>query len=747
MIHVAAVGILVALLAATEPALAQPAEGDAREGTSVDDERQRATRPSASQNVARARRASSRQSAARPLETAQTTTELSRRIIDLSTGDPTDRLIAGLLKQTVDVPTPTEQELFAAIEMKPSPEQVALLWEALADRDNGRLATMPVLSALARASGSAKARDALWSALAAEAKAYPQEKDRNRGKSRSDAVRAERDASLVATFERQRNVLLPLLPPIRESEGAGDEIVNLMQSSTLFGDNIEASIVEVVARDAGAVARRIGRERDLGKRAKWEWDAFEALLAWKTKHVSASSASPARSLAELDARGETFITIMNNLHAFDPWFRGKMLEGLGEADVFNAVVGGETELYRMGTSAYRDHMHAVIMRGIRGAGSFEAFIAKAAPNHLAKMSAADATRRGMIFVRIASTFGLLEPVLETVKDRDLFVADAIVALGDPLHFELESGLVVDVVTGAPSSKAAVAFKGLLVDRLYAAHREARAPGARAVYGSILSVYQKITGNRREPSIDEAYGLDGVAVGLPFARLFTRIEGRHVHRMFMRFDQDTDAYGSYASFRATMRERRAVVSTFANHEVFRIYGNGRTIEIYANKPGETGVKRGIPAIAETLAGQRVETVVGRGHSSIIAPLQEDAKRVLGPRTQEVAAVIVGTCGGDAAVRKLIATFGYVPFVASKATGRQLINNAIVGAYVDALLDVKAAHTLSLADVLSEVTAEFRDFETREDAGFYRVALSTVMAAHLYENHVRRYAEPLRQAARQ
>lgn len=746
MIPVAAVAILVVVLAATGPAVAQTAERDDRESASVADEPERSIRHSPSQNVARGRRPTSRQSAARPLETAPAATEPSRRTIDLSTGAPIDRLIAGLLKQTGDVPTPTEQELLAAIETKPSPEQVALLWEVLADSENGHLATMPVVTALVAASGSTKARDALWSALAAEAKAYSQEKDRNRGKPRSDALRAKRDVSLLATFERQRNVLLPLLPPIRESEGAGDEIVNLMQSSALFGDNIEASIVEAVARDAGAVARRMGRERDLGKRVKWEWDAFEALLAWKSMHVSANPASPARSLAELDARGETFITIMNNLHAFDPWFRAKMLEGLAEADVFNAVVGGETELYRMGTSAYRDHMHAVVMRGIRAAGSFEAFIAKAAPNHVGKMPAADATRRGMIYVRIASTFGLLEPVLETIKDREQFVADAILALGDPLHFELESGLVVDVVTGAPSSKAALAFKGLLVDRLYAAHRDERAPGARAVYGSILSVYQKITGNRREPSIDEAYGLDGVAVGLPFARLFKQIDGRHVHRMFMRFDQDTDAYGSYASFRATMRQRRAIISTFANHEVFRIYGNGRTIEIYANKPGETGVKRGIPAIAEALAGHRVETVVGRGHSSIIAPLQEDSKRVLGPRTQEVAAVIVGTCGGDAAVRKLIATFGYVPFVASKATGRQLINNAIVSAYVDALLHVKAAHTLSLADVLSEVTAEFRDFETREDAGFYRVALSTVMAAHLYDNHVRRYAEPLRQAAR-
>ena len=63
--------------------------------------------------------------------------------------------------------------------------------------------------------------------------------------------------------------------------------------------------------------------------------------------------APPHSLNELDAAGASFVTIFNCLHAVDVGFREVILRGLGPVELFNAVVAGENELYRLGTSGYR----------------------------------------------------------------------------------------------------------------------------------------------------------------------------------------------------------------------------------------------------------------------------------------------------------------------------------------------------------------------------------------------------------
>ena len=188
---------------------------------------------------------------------------------------------------------------------------------------------------------------------------------------------------------------------------------------------------------------------------------------------------------------------------------------------------------------------------------------------------------------------------------------------------------------------------------------------------------------------------------------------------------------------------------ANYVVYRIAAQGRLIEIYANKPTALGVSNGITDITTALRGLRVETVIGRGHTSIVKSMKESAKRVLGDRTKDVAMVLVGSCGGDASVRDLIGTFGYRSFFATRSTGRLLLNNAIIESYITALMALSQDARLSLEDVLVRATAPYMrkgvNEDLRDDASFYRLSLTTVLTARLFDTHVRRIAEPDRQVA--
>ena len=171
--------------------------------------------------------------------------------------------------------------------------------------------------------------------------------------------------------------------------------------------------------------------------------------------------------------------------------------------------------------------------------------------------------------------------------------------------------------------------------------------------------------------------------------------------------------------------------------------GRSIEIYVNKPTASGNKKGISDIAAAIGGRRVETVIGRGHTQIIAPLQADSRRILGDRIRDVAAVLVGACGGDASVREMISTFGYKPFFATKATGRAVINNAIVESYIGALLAARPGERVFLPGVLSRALAPMLrnkvDKDLQTDAGLYEANMATVYTAYLFNAHVRRHVQ--------
>lgn len=616
----------------------------------------------------------------------------------------------------------------------------AALWAFFADQDNAPMATLSIVKALAGASDTPKAREAVWSELSGLVRAFTRE---NRSHMR--------ERSLLGLFERHRDVLLPLLAELHETESSCDEMIELMLKSRVFGADIDESVAFVSERVPAAVARHIERERERGRTASWEYAAFESMVRWKDARLVPGAAKGPRSLAELDAAGKSFVTMFNCLHAVDEGFREVILRGLGPVELFNAVVAGEKELYGLGTSGYRGFLHAIIMQGIMESGSFEAFLERAVPRRLGDEAERASGHRGMVFLRVASSFGFLEPVLKTVSNRERFIGDAIASLGDPRSFEGNSAVVMDVLTARSGSSEALSFKRALLDQLYERYRSDGSAALRSVYGSMLSVYQTVTGDRRDSAIDRDFALDEVVFRIPFERLFSPDgKGGLTHRMFMRMDDNEDAVGTYEAFRALMESLGASERDKRHFDVFSFTAPGRTIEIYANKPNVSGMRQGIADIADALRGRRVETIIGRGHTSIIAPLQADAKRVLGDRIKEVASVIVGSCGGDVAVRELIATFGYIPFFTTKSTGRQLINNAIIENYITSLISLSPGDWLSVTDVLNRAIARFMragiDDALRIDASLYQVNMTTVLTALLFDAHVRSLMETDRHAAR-
>lgn len=657
------------------------------------------------------------------------------RIFTSGTFKITDEAGRTILARGAGTPSPdsiiTEQDFVAAVgDPARSTEDVAALWDVFASSDAASMPALAMLKALVIATDAPRSREAMWSELGAKAKTL--------------VAAPAQDRALVGMFERHRGELLPILSVTRETEGGGDEMAQLMLHTRIFGADFDASLAHMLERNPGAVARLMERERERGHPAKWEKVAFDGMMRWRTTRLSGSTTRTAQPLDVLDATGEMFITMFNSLHGLEGWYREQMLKGLSPIEVFNAAVGGEQELYRLGTSGYRGFLHPVILRGIKESGSLEAFLQTAARS-ISTPSSGLAARRGLVFVRIASSFGLLDSVLETVRDRDTFIAEAIGSLGDPRSFESSSTIVVDLLTGRSTSPQAQAFKRILLDRLYASHAAATVPSERSVFGSMLSAYQTVTGDRRSAQIDRDFPLDTSLQRIPFARLFDA-DGKRglIHRMFMRLDQDVDAVNTYGSIRTLMRQLRASVRDERNHAVYRVSERNRTVEIYVNKPSTSGVKGGITDIAVALGGARVHTIVGRGHTGIITPLQKDSRRMLGERAREVALVIVGACGGDASVREMIGTYGYVPFVTTKSTGRQVINNEIVEAYVERLLDMQPHQTLAMADVLDQAVAQFlkakANAELREDARLYHVNVTTVLAARLFDSHVRGIAVP-------
>lgn len=620
----------------------------------------------------------------------------------------------------------------------PTADNVVRLWDILADRGNASVATLPVIMALANVTTTARTRDALWSELAAL----------SRASSPSSGTKAP---SMLGLFETHRADLLPLLPAIRETEGAGDEMAYLMTSSHVFGGDIWESLFDMVKRNPGAVARHIERQRERGRPVKWEFQGFEGLMQWRDARFSAGAKLAPKTLDALDADGETFIKIFNALHSLDDWFRVQMLHGLGPIELFNAAVGGEQQLYRLGTSGYRDFLHPIILQGIKSSGSFEAFLEKALPFSNGHGRRSAASKRGLVFVRIASSFGLLDSVLDTVLDREAFIDDAIAALGDPRSFEGSSAIVVELLTGRSTTTQAAAFKSALLDRLYDLYRAEVNPARRNVYGGMLSAYQTVTADHRDSTIDRAFPLDKSMQQLPFDRLFpSRSGGALVHRIFMRMHDDIDAARTFKSFRTMMQSLGASIDEKRHHAVFRITAPQRAIEIYANKPNAPGLRLGIPDIAKVLQGRGVETIIGRGHTGIIGPLQADARRVLGDSVRNVATVIVGTCGSDASVREMISTFGYVPFVTAKSSGHQPINNEIIKTYIRTLLTLKPGDTLSMTQVLDQALVRFTtaqaNQELREDAQLYQINLATALASQLFDKHVRRYVETQQRVSR-
>lgn len=607
-----------------------------------------------------------------------------------------------------------------------TPEQATKLWDFAADEYNAPLITLPFVQSLVIATNTPKGRAPLWSDLAYLTREL-------RGK------RIRRAKSLLGFFERHRAQLRPLLASGRDTELGGDEMIDVMIASRVFGNTLEESLAWVGEHNPAPVARRIEFERGRGRPVHWENAALQAILRWKDAHFSADKVHTPQTAQELNAAGRTFTIILNNFHDMGPAYRNAMLKGLKATDAFNIVIGGEFELYRMGTSSFRQYLYPAIMTGIKEHGTFEAFVKSATPDRLDGRLPDTIGRRSMDFLRVASTFGLLEQVLETVHDSQSFVSHSLTSLGDPATFRRNSSVVLDLLTAPSTNPKVTAFKTVLADTLYERYHAESDAILRKVYGSILSVYQSITGNKRDASIDQAFPIDASMFRIPFARLFGAQEDSVLlHRIFMRMDEDTDAVNTYGGFDAMMRSRGASVLNKRYYVVYRFRHGKRRIEIYVNKPTHLGISRGIADIGAALRGRKVHTAIGRGHTFIIGPFLKDSKFILGNQVKDVVTVLIGSCGGEASISDIVKTFGYVSIVDTRSTGRQLINNAIIGEYVTALMALKPTGHLFLPDILKKAVAQFArpgtDRDLQDDARFYRVSMEAVMIAQLFDKYL-------------
>ena len=616
-------------------------------------------------------------------------------------------------------------------------DRAAAVWASVADEDTAPAWTPDIVAALVVASDTPEAREAMWAELAGSAGAF----------ARRPRLR---EPSLASFFEHHRGVLRHLLIGKRETEPSTDAIIKLMLTSRVFGASPGESVAFVSERIPDAVARTIENDHGLGRRVDWKFTAYRGMLKWKATRFPSSGGRRSTTPAELDHDGFMLMTVFNSLQSFEAGMRDGALRGLDPVTLFNAVVAGEEELYRVGTTGYPDVLHAAIMGAIKEAGSFEAFLERAASKQVGDEAGSAVRRRRMALLRIASHFGLLCDVLDTVRDQDRFVDGLITGLGEAEAFRRDSRVMIDLLTARSDAPRAATFKTALLERLYDRYKTETRAAQKSTYGSLLSVYQSVTGDHRNAAIDRAFAIEQSAFHIPFSRLFSQdADGALVHRMFMRMDSDTDASGTYISFRSLMASLGATVREQSGFDVFDIAASGRRIELYANKPTLSGVKQGIANIAHHLKGLRVETIIGRGHTAIIEPLQDDAKRVLGDRLRDAAVVIIGSCGGDSAVADLIATFGYKPLVTTRSTGRQVINNAVIKSYVAALMELAPDDRLAIAGVLQAATARFlrpgADDDLRTDAGLYHVNMANVFTAQVYDAYLRSYRDAERRAA--
>lgn len=628
-------------------------------------------------------------------------------------------------------PVITEREFIAALQaVSLTKSEADALWDFASDPENAAWLSLASVKALVQASQSPAARELMWGELSGLALAQ-----------KSPSRTTQPQLTLLRMFETHREELQALLAQSAETQDAGDDMTGLMLKSRVFGASLDDSVREVSRRAPAAVARYIERERGLGRPVKWEYVAFEKMNAWKIATLPPGAPQSPRTLAELDAAGAMFVTVFNCMHWLDDGFREILLRGLGPVELFNAVVGGEKELYRLGTSSYREFLHIAILAGIKDAGSFEAFLARATPHRFGAEAASAQSHRAMVFLRVASAFGVLDDIIATVADRNRFVAAIIASLDDPRAFEDNSVVTMDVLTAKPEAGVSDGFKRALLDGLYERYASEQRPAQQSVFGSLLSVYQSLSGDRRRADIDRAYPLDNVAFALPYDRVFAREGGRDVHRMFMRMDASSHDAATYTAFRILMRKLGAKVEAERFFDLFTVSKDGKTIEIYANAPSPIGITQGVANIAAALQGRRLDTVIGRGHTTIVAPLQSDARRIAGPRVKEVSLVVLGTCGGDASVRPMIATFGYVPYIATKSTGRQYLNEALIKSYVAALLSLTRDAQIEVPRVLDGAMARYAkpgaDPGLRDDALHYQVSRATVLTARLFDSHVRRH----------
>lgn len=361
------------------------------------------------------------------------------------------------------------------------------------------------------------------------------------------------------------------------------------------------------------------------------------------------------------------VRVINHAHVFSSVDRANLVAGMSAGQLYTLTTLGESELYVLGTSAFRDQIAPALLRAVRDQwhGDFKAFLQEEDPyaENLAQ------------FLRVAATFAksdeffgkdssdlpyLLRPVLERIdaSEGGLHVATVLLDL---------------LMPGSGSSRGVLpnpftrTVEDLLADEYMKSEGEQR-----LVLGTIGALYAQFAPHdERFAQMKDAYGSDVKIESLSLEELFTRDEkGRLVHTARMYFFPGADGEASYTNFKQQFKSWDCA-ERGGYTECVRHVGN-RTVRILMNDP-RADLKTANAVLDSMLEGKRVQTLIMRGHSSSVEQFIEAVRG----KDYKPVVVHMGACGAFSHLSRIYHVFKkFVHVISTKGTGTMAVNDPML-----------------------------------------------------------------------
>ncbi|MGV3530331.1 MAG: hypothetical protein ACO1OO_15620 [Flavisolibacter sp.] len=374
-------------------------------------------------------------------------------------------------------------------------------------------------------------------------------------------------------------------------------------------------------------------------------------MEYVQRNLSDETILEMRSLnAMLEKKGvETFIKVINDLHESPDPVRFRILNQLTAEELYFLVISGERDLY---TSSYTRGVYPIMMQKIGNKG--DSLLMNVGFSHFKK------------FIKIAAGYNTLSHFLSSMpKEYSNTLMTAFVN-GLEESKGLEDGVdVADSYASIMENIKPVADE-MLANVQRNLERNRKANNKRGVV--IYDLLQKLFLSSTDSSIDLSKEFHIPPVyGVNYKTLEDEKTGAVVMQVF--FYGDEDGRYNYAHFvpefpsSAWKREETKYWVKFTSTK-------GKPVMVFANKPlpEETGeVDKAQAAVSEYIEQQGLHPtiVVHRGHS-YYAPYTIEQL----PSSAKI--VFLGSCGGYHLIHDVLAHASDAHIIASKQTGRQVIN---------------------------------------------------------------------------